>query len=766
MQTRTRNETEIQIPVTGMTCVGCQNNVQLALAHTPGVRHASVSLLTRQAEVDYDPSEVTPEQLVDAIRSTGYGAELPPPVRDAIAEQEAQDRSEQTQYRTLRLKTAVSLTAGLFAMVVSMPLMTAGAHTDPLMHWWMRAVEPPMRSALPWLYGIPQAALSWMLMLLTLGILAWAGRDFYTRAWGGLRHRSSDMNTLIALGTGVTFLYSAASTLGFTADVYYEGVILIVGLVLMGSLLEARAKTRTAAALRKLAGLQPKSARILRGGAELDVPVGQVLPGDLVIVRPGERLPVDGVVLEGRSAVNEAMLTGEPLPVIKKPADRVIGGTVNTTGLLRYRASAVGADSVLAGIVRLMRDALGSRAPMQKLADRVSAVFVPAVIAIAAAVLLTWLSAGAGVSRAIGAAAAVLMIACPCAMGLATPTAIMVATGRGAELGILIKGGEALERVGEVDTIVLDKTGTVTEGKPVLTEVLPAPGAQWSKSELLEIAASLEHDSEHPLAAAVVAAAAARGLTLRPVRGFVARPGQGVLGMADDTAAAIGNEALITDLGVDPAPFRADAARLSAEGKTPLFLVLDGKPAALFAVADPVRPGSAEAVRRLRRLGLKVVMLTGDREETAQTVARLMGIDDVEARLMPEGKVAAIRRMQSGGQKVAMVGDGINDAPALAQADAGIAIGSGTDIARDAGDLALLRNDLNGVADAVQLARRARRVMRQNLGWAFLYNVLAIPVAAGIFYPAFGFQLSPVLASAAMAFSSVSVVANSLRLKA
>jgi P-type Cu+ transporter len=766
MQAQTRSETEIQIPVTGMTCVGCQNNVQQALEHTPGVRHASVSLLTRQAEVNYDPAEVTPEQLVDAIRSTGYGAELPAPVRDAIAEQEAQDLSERDEYRRLRLKTTVSLAAGLVAMVASMPLMTGGAHTDPLMHWWMRAVEPALRSALPWLYGVPHAALSWMLMLLTLAILAWAGRDFYTRAWSGLRHRSSDMNTLIALGTGVTFLYSAASTLGFAADVYYEGVILIVALVLTGSLLEARAKTRTAAALRKLAGLQPKSARILRGGAELDVPVEQVLPGDLVIVRPGERLPVDGVVLEGMSAVNEAMLTGEPLPVIKRPSDRVIGGTVNTTGLLRYRATAVGTDSVLAGIVRLMRDALGSRAPMQKLADRVSAVFVPAVIVIAVVVLVAWLAAGAGLSQAVGAAAAVLMIACPCAMGLATPTAIMVATGRGAELGILIKGGEALERVGEVDSIILDKTGTVTEGKPAVTDVLLAAGAEWSESELLEIAASLEHDSEHPLAAAVVAAAASRGLAVRPVRGFVARPGQGVLGMVGAVAAAIGNESLIADLGVDPAPLRAGAARFSADGKTPLFLALNGKAAALIAVADPVRPAAAEAVRRLRSLGLKVVMLTGDREETAQAVARRTGIDEVEARLMPEGKVAAIRRLQSGGRKVAMVGDGINDAPALAQADAGIAMGSGTDIARDAGDLALLRNDLNGVADAVLLARRARRVMRQNLGWAFLYNVLAIPVAAGLFYPAFGFQLSPVLASAAMAFSSVSVVANSLRLKA
>ncbi len=766
MQTVTRNETGIQIPVTGMTCVGCQNNVLQALEHTPGVRHASVSLLTRQAEVDYDPGAVTPEQLVDAIRSTGYGAELPAPVRDAIAEQEAQDRSEQNEYRKLRLKTTVSLAAGLFAMVASMPLMTGGAHTDPLMHWWMRSVEPPLSSALPWLYEIPHAALSWMLMLLTLGILAWAGRDFYVRAWSGLKHRSSDMNTLIALGTGVTFLYSAASTLGFTADVYYEGVILIVALVLMGSLLEARAKTRTAAALRKLAGLQPKSARILRDGAELDVPVEQVLQGDLVVVRPGERLPVDGVVMEGMSAVNEAMLTGEPLPVIKKPADRVIGGTVNTTGLLRYRATAVGADSVLAGIVRLMRDALGSRAPMQKLADRVSAVFVPAVIVIAVVVMVAWLVAGAGLAQAIGATAAVLMIACPCAMGLATPTAIMVATGRGAELGILIKGGEALERIGEVDTIVLDKTGTVTEGKPVVTDVLPVPGAEWTESELLEIAASLEHDSEHPLAAAVVAAAASRGLASRPVRGFVVRPGKGVLGMVDAVAAAIGNEALLADLVVDPAPLRADAARLSADGKTPLFLALNGKAAALIAVADPVRPASADAVRRLRRLGLRVVMLTGDREETAQAVARRTGIDEVEARLMPEDKVAAIRRLQSAGRKVAMVGDGINDAPALAQADAGIAMGSGTDIARDAGDLALLRNDLNSVADAVLLARRARRVMGQNLGWAFLYNVLAIPVAAGVFYPAFGFQLSPVLASAAMAFSSVSVVANSLRLKA
>ncbi|HSS52796.1 MAG TPA: copper-translocating P-type ATPase, partial [Thermoanaerobaculia bacterium] len=575
--------------------------------------------------------------------------------------------------------------------------------------------------------------------------------------------------------TGAAFLYSLVATVspesftrhGLAPDVYYEAVVIIIAFVLAGNALEARAKSRTSAALHGLVALQPQTARVLRGDQEVDVPVDQVAGGDTVIVRPGERLPVDGEVLSGASAVDESMLTGESMPVEKKPGDRVIGGTINRTGAFRYRATNLGADSVLAQIVRLMRDAQSSRAPIQKLADQISAVFVPVVIGLALVTFIVWFVAAdtAPAVRAFAAAVAVLIIACPCAMGLAVPTAVMVATGRGASLGILIKGGEALQRAGDVTTVVLDKTGTVTEGRPAVTDVLPAPGAPRSPDELLRLVASLEASSEHPLADALVSRARELGLPLSPIEGFQSLTGLGVVGVVDGAFVAVGNEKLMDEYAANVAPLSPEAERLAGEGKTPVYVAIDGAFGGLLAVADPIKPEAKEAIARLKRMGLDVVLLTGDNRRTAEAVGREAGIGRVVAEVLPDGKVAEVQRLQKEGAVVAMVGDGINDAPALAQANVGIAIGTGTDIAIEASDVTLMLGDPRGVATAIALSRRTMRTMKENLFWAFVYNVIGIPVAAGALYPGFGLLLSPILASAAMALSSVSVVTNSLRLR-
>ena len=778
----------ITFPVSGMTCAACQARVQRALQKAPGVVDASVNLMMRSAAVTYDPAAVTPEALVETVRRTGYEAALPTPDVTAFEEQAARDRAQADEFRELRTKAVASGLAGVVAMVASMPLMAADAHAgmaaggDPVMRWAMDSLTPVLRAAAPWLYALPRASLAYGLLALALGVMTWAGGHFYARAWASFRHRAADMNTLVAVGTGAAFVYSVIATVapgfftsrGVAPDVYYEAVIVIIALVLTGNAFEARAKRQTSAALRALAQLQPKTARVLRDGpdgpAEVDVPVGLVTRGDVVLVRPGERVPVDGEVVSGASAVDESMLTGESRPVEKAAGDRVIGGTINRTGAFRYRATTLGADSVLAQIVRLMRDAQGSRAPIQRLADRISAVFVPVVLALAVVTFAAWfvaVDAGAGTAfvRAFAAAVAVLIIACPCAMGLAVPTAVMVSTGKGAELGVLIKGGEALQRAGDVTTVVLDKTGTVTEGRPTVTDVALAPDAALGEAALLTLVASLEASSEHPLADALVRHARDRGLALAPAEAFAAVPGRGATGAVAGRTLAVGNEALMAVRGVDVAPLRADAERLATAARTPMYVEVDGRLAGVVAVADPIRSTSRDAIRRLARMGLDVVMLTGDNPQTAAAVARDAGVARVVAGVLPEGKVAEIQRLQAAGRVVAMVGDGVNDAPALAQADVGIAVGTGTDVAVEAADVALMRGDLRGVADAIQLSRRTMRTMKQNLFWAFVYNVVGIPVAAGALYPAFGLLLSPILASAAMAFSSVSVVANSLRLR-
>ncbi len=758
------------IPVTGMTCAGCSARVQSTLERAPGVASATVNLVTGTATVDFDPAETSPERLVEVIRGTGYGAELPRAEASPEELFETEEAEREAEIRDLRRKAVASFALAVLVMLAGVPLAERGgpgAFADPLMRLTMPLWHAAERG-FPGLAAVPAWAWRWLSLVLTLPVVLWAGRRFYTAAWSALRHGGADMNTLIALGTGAAFGYSAFMTVaadwvaarGLAPQVYYEAVVWIIALVLLGNLLEARATRRTSGAIRRLLGLRPRTARVLRGGVEVEVPLGEVRVGDELLARPGERLPTDGVVIEGVSRVDESMLTGEPAPVAKGPGDPVVGATINGTGALRIRATRVGRDTVLAQIVRLVREAQGSRAPVQRLADRISAVFVPVVIALALAAFAIWLALGPEPAylHALVAGVTVLIIACPCAMGLAVPTAVMVATGRGAELGVLIKSGAALQAAARVDTVVLDKTGTVTEGRPRVVAIEGGP-------EVLRLAASLERRSEHPLAQAVVAAARERGLALEDPEEFAAVPGRGVVGRVAGVEVALGNRALLEARGIGAGALEARAAALAAEGATPIYVALGGRVAGLIAVADPVKPTSREAVARLHRMGLEVVMLTGDDRRTAESVARAVGVDRVVAEVLPDRKLAEVKRLQQAGRRVAMVGDGLNDAPALAQADLGIAIGTGTDVAVEAADVTLMRGDLLAVPEAIELARRTMRVMKQNLGWAFGYNAIGIPIAAGALYPAWGVLLSPPMAAAAMALSSVTVVSNSLRLR-
>ncbi|MEI9980368.1 MAG: heavy metal translocating P-type ATPase [Edaphobacter sp.] len=768
----------VTIPVTGMTCAACQSFVERTLSGQAGVQDANVSLMLNNAVVRFDPEMTSVPALVDAIRGTGYGAEMPAVHESALAEQAELDAEQTREYKLLRLKAGVSVAAGVVAMVLSMPLMSeqgAGMERmkDPLMNWSARVLDPVLRMELPWMYRLSGDAIRWFLFALAGFVMSWAGRRFYVKAWSALRHKTADMNTLVALGTGAAFLYSAAITVapgffvahGIAPDVYFEAAILIVGLVLTGNALESRAKARTASALRKLVQLQPRTATVVLDSVERELAIEEIRAGDVVRVRPGERVPTDGKVISGRSSVDESMITGEPLPVEKTAEDRVTGGTLNQRGSFEYRVSGLGAESTLAQIVKLLRQAQGSRAPIQRVTDRVSAIFVPVVLGIAVVTFAGWrfFAPGAGVMQAFAAAVTVLVIACPCAMGLAVPTAVMVATGRGASYGILIKGGEALQQMERVDTVVLDKTGTITEGRPQVTEVVAV--LQASEERMVRVAAALERVSEHPLAEAVVRYAQERGLELPEVLEFESLTGEGVVGMVEEARVLIGNSALMKRYGVVTGSMEETAARMAEEGRTPLWIAIGEGLAGLMAVSDRIKATSTEAIRRLHAEGLRVVMVTGDNERTAAAVAREAGVDEVIAGVLPAGKVAAVKRLQGEGHVVAMVGDGINDAPALAKADIGLTMASGTDIAMEAGDVTLMRSDLTSVAATIGLSRGTMRVIRQNLFWAFLYNVIGIPVAAGVLYPVFGLLLSPVMASAAMALSSVSVVTNSLRLR-
>ncbi|MGE5232391.1 MAG: heavy metal translocating P-type ATPase [Deltaproteobacteria bacterium] len=723
------------IPVSGMTCAACSSRVQRSLEKTPGVASASVNLMTGEATVDFDPAAVAPERLVAVIRETGYGADLPRADATAEGAFESQDEERGAEAVVLWRKFWVAVVPAALMMALGHP------HTD---------------------------AMRWIELGLTLPVVFWSGRHFYVRAWTALRHGGADMNTLIAVGTGAAFGFSLFMTVGagwvsargLMPQVYYEAVAAIIALVLLGNVLEARAKGRTSGAIRRLIGLRPDTAQVLRDGMEHTVPTAQVRVGEVVVVRPGEKIPVDGVVIQGASSVDESMLTGEPVPTAKAPGDEVVGATLNRNGSLRVRATRVGRDTTLSRIIALVRGAQGAKAPIQRLADRISAVFVPVVIGVALVTFGLWYALGPEPRylHAMVSAVTVLIIACPCAMGLATPTAVMVATGRGAEVGVLLKGGDALQRAAELDTVVLDKTGTVTEGRPAVTH-------NSLDGESLRLAASLERLSEHPLGEAIVAAARALALPLEDPETFAAYPGKGIAGRVAGREVAAGNRALMLDRAIDLCGLEGAADALAAEAATPVYVSVDGRAAGVVGIADPVKPTSREAVAGLRALGLEVVMLTGDDRRTAESVARAVGIDRVAAEVLPDRKLDEVKRIQRQGKVVAMVGDGLNDAPALAQADLGIAIGTGTDVAMETGSVTLMRGDLLGVVRAIGLARRTMRVIRQNLFWAFIYNVIGIPVAAGALYPAFGILLTPALAAAAMAVSSVSVVTNSLRLR-
>ncbi len=740
----------------------------------PGVREARVNLMLHAATVTYDPEVVPITGLLEAVRDIGYEADLPAdddafgaPAAHAVAAPHADGAAW--------LKAGVSLVAGLLAMVLGVPLMApvAGAHAhavapDPFMQWVMTRMGPPLQAWMPWLYAVPPGVINWTLALGTAAVMTWAGREFYVRAWKNLRHGTSDMNSLVALGTGAAFLYSLVATIapglfianGVAPDVYYEAVLFIIALVLVGRALEARAKHQATRAIGRLVALQPATALVRVDGVDVNRVVAQVRVGDLVVVRPGERLAVDGVVVEGISPVDESMLTGEPVPVVKRAADRVVGGTVNGAGGIVVRATAVGAATVLAQIVRLMQDAQASRAPIQHLADRVAAVFVPVVAALAVLTVAGWwlLGGEAGAVRAFANGVAVLIIACPCAMGLAVPTAVMVATGRGAEMGVLIKGGEALQRAGEVTAVVFDKTGTLTEGRPTVS-VVRVLVPDVTATQVVQWAAAVGSRSEHPLSSAIVAHAVTQGLAVTAPTNFTSEPGLGASGVVAGVLVRVGRADYVGGA-------RGAAASVAADSPaTEVHVSADGVAVGIVLLADPVRGDAAAALDRVRALGLTPVLLTGDRRGAALAMAAQMGITEVVADVLPAGKRDEVARLQTAGHVVAMVGDGINDAPALAQADVGIALASGTDVAVEAADIVLMRSDIHGVARAIELSRQTMRVMRQNLFWAFVYNVIGIPVAAGLLYPWFGILLSPVLASAAMAVSSVSVVGNSLRLR-
>jgi P-type Cu+ transporter len=763
---------EVTLQVSGLEWAVSGEPIERELRALEGVLTAEVNIASGGAHVRYLPDVVTPSDLEAAVRSAGY--ELAAPV-DAADPAERERLAREADYRELRNKFAFSAVVAVLVMVASMPLMAGetGSGQDDLFHRLMMPLSHGLERLMPWLYAIDPQVLAWALFALTTPVLFWAGRQFYKGAWSGLLHRSADMNTLIAVGTGAGYLFSVVATAapgiftraGLPANVYYEAVVMIIALILLGKMLEARAKGRTSAAIRKLAGLQPRSARVVRDGDLVDLPIEDVQVGDVLVVRPGERIPVDGVVTDGRSAVDESLLTGEAMPVEKEQGDEVVGGTINGPGSFRFEARKVGRDTALAQIVKLVRDAQGSKAPIQRLADRVSGIFVPVVVGIAVLAGLVWLLVGPSPSAifALVSFITVLIIACPCALGLATPTAVMAGTGAGAERGVLFKGGESLETAHRLDTVVLDKTGTITEGRPAVVDVATAQGVE--EDDLLRRAASLETASEHPLATAIVEAARARGLPLSQPADFHATGGRGAEAVVDGTLLFVGNGAFMTEQGLDAGALHQTAEGMAAEARTPVFVATEAGVLGVIAIADPVKPTSAAAIARLKEMGIEVIMLTGDHRATAEAIGRRVGVDRVVAEVLPRGKVEEIQRLQAEGRKVGMVGDGLNDAPALAQADVGIAIGTGTDVALEASDITLVGGDLKGVPEALQLSRVTMRVIRQNLFWAFIYNIIGIPIAAGVLYPFFGILLSPVFASAAMAFSSLSVVSNSLRLR-
>ncbi len=733
----------------GMSCASCASNIEEAIRSVPGVEACNVNFGAEQAAVTYDPHQTNLTKIQAAVDDAGYTAQ--PLSDDVLApEDDAERREREAENRQLTRKAGFSLAIASILVIGSLPMMTGLA--IPFIPPWMHN---------PWLQ-----------MVLTAPVLAWAGSSFYINAWKALKRHTASMDTLVAVGTGTAFLYSLFPTVypqwfvdqGLRPDVYFEAAAVIVGLILLGRLFENRAKGQTSEAIRKLMGLQAKTARVIRNGQDVDIPIAEVVLGDVVLVRPGEKIPVDGEIIDGSSLLDEAMVTGESVPVQKTVGDEVIGATLNKTGSFKFRATRVGKDTFLAQIVKLVQQAQGSKAPIQKIADRVTAWFVPAVMAIAILTFIVWYNVMGNVTMALITTVGVLIIACPCALGLATPTSIMVGTGKGAEHGILIKGADSLELAHKIQTIVLDKTGTITQGKPTVTDYLTVNGTA-TELHLLKLAGTLERNSEHPLAEAVVNYAQSQGVTLEDAQGFEAIAGSGVQGTVAGQRVQIGTHRWMQELGIDTDRLQQPWVRTEEQGRTVVWLAVDGQVEAILGIADAVKPSSVAAIATLQRMGLEVVMLTGDNRRTAEVIAREVGITRVFAEVRPDQKSAQVESLQREGKIVAMVGDGINDAPALAQADVGMAIGTGTDVAIAASDITLISGDLHGIVTAIQLSRATMANIRQNLFFAFIYNVAGIPIAAGILYPIFGWLLSPIIAGAAMAFSSVSVVTNALRLR-
>jgi Cu+-exporting ATPase len=736
----------------GMSCASCANNIEQAIRNVPGVSKCNVNFGAEQATVTYDSQQTDIATIQSAVNNAGYEAQ-PIQEQDFLnPEVDAERQQRQTENRKLTRKVWVSGVISSILVIGSLPMM----------------VGLPIPFIPAWLHH------PWLQLVLTTPVLFWCGSAFFINAWKAFKRHTATMDTLVAIGTGTAYIYSLFPTFfpawfmaqGLTPDVYYEAASVIITLILLGRLLENRAKGQTSEAIRKLIGLQARTARVIRDERELDIPIAEVMLGDVILVRPGEKIPVDGEIIAGSSTIDEAMVTGESVPVKKHVGDEVIGATLNKTGSFKFKATRIGKDTFLAQIVKLVQQAQGSKAPIQRLADQVTGWFVPAVIAIAIATFVLWYNVMGNVTMALITMVGVLIIACPCALGLATPTSIMVGTGKGAENGILIKGAESLEQAHKLQTIVLDKTGTITQGKPTVTDFVTVRGtSNGNEINLLRLAAAVERYSEHPLAEAVVQYAQMQEAELTDATEFQAIAGSGVQGYVANHFVQIGTHRWMNELGIDTSALQQAWERLEYLGKTVIWLAVDGEIEGIMGISDAVKPTSVTAIRALQKLGLEVVMLTGDNQRTAATIAKEVGIQRVLAEVRPDQKAAQIAQLQAEGKRVAMVGDGINDAPALAQADVGMAIGTGTDVAIAASDITLISGDLRSIVTAIQLSRATMRNIRQNLFFAFIYNVAGIPIAAGILYPLLGWLLSPIVAGAAMAFSSVSVVTNALRLR-